>query len=138
LKLEREKVTKLTEQMSSFKVESAIQTEAVKKGVVDPEAALKLVDRSGIKVDESGSAIGVAEAIQALVANKPYLVDVKKANLGGGVPANQNPAKIKLSEAQNMDYYNKHRAEVDEAYATGNIEIDVPVGGNITPQTPTT
>lgn len=137
LKLEREKVAKLTEQVSSVKVESAIQTEAAKNGIVDPDAALKLVDRSGIKIDDTGAIQGVTEAIKALATSKPYLVDPKKSNLGDGNPPTQVTAKIKLSEAQNADYYQKHQAEVDEAFLKGNIVVDVPVGGNADATTPT-
>ena len=132
LNLEREKVKKMSEQLSQIKVDSAIQTEAAKNGIVDPEAALKLVDRGLIKQGDNGEPIGIADAIKALVTNKPYLVDSKKVNLGGGTPPdNTTGTKIKLSEAQNPEYYRKHQAEVDEAFKTNNVEIDVGVGGNI-------
>lgn len=129
LNLEREKNKKLTEQLSSIKVDSAIQTEAVKNGIVDPDAALKLVDRGLIKTGDNGEPVGITDAIKALVTSKPYLVDPKKANLGSGNPPIQTSTKIKLSDAQNPDYYRTHQKEVDEAFRTGNIEKDVPTGG---------
>lgn len=129
LKLEREKSQKLAEQLQSSKVESAIQTEAVKAGIVDPEAALKLVDRGLIKTGDNGEPIGISDAIKALATSKPYLVDVKKANLGDGTPPDGgNITKIKLSDAQNPEYYRKNQEAVDTALRTGNIEVDVPTG----------
>lgn len=131
LQIERKKVEELTKQTSQIKVETAIQTEAVKRGIVDSDAALKLVDRDLIKIGDNGELTGVKEAIESLATSKPYLVDSTKANLGGGTPPNNNTGiKIKLSDAQNAEYYSKHSSEVDEAFRTNNIDIDVPVGGN--------
>lgn len=42
-------------------------------GLVDAEAAMLLLDQSGIKVDEKGSVTGTKEALEALQTAKPYL-----------------------------------------------------------------
>lgn len=42
-------------------------------GLVDTEAAFTLMDKSGISVDDSGAVSGVREALDALIAAKPYL-----------------------------------------------------------------
>jgi hypothetical protein len=131
LDLEKQKVDALEKQLSRSKVDSAITTEAVKAGFENPEDALRLIDREAVQAGEEGTPLGIAEAIKALAENKPYLVG--KTNLGSGTPANQPPVKIKLSDAQNPEFYQKHEKEVDEAFKSGNIEIDVPVGG-VTPQ----
>ncbi|MCD9024322.1 scaffolding protein [Cohnella silvisoli] len=54
---------------------------------VRPDAlddALKLADLTSIKVDEEGNVVGVKDAVQALITNKPYLVEKPKPkNIGG-------------------------------------------------------
>lgn len=131
---EKEKNKKLEEQVATSKVDSAIQTEAVKNGIVDPDVALKLIDRGAIKIGEDGSISGVAEAIKTLVAGKPYLVDATKVNLGSGTPPDVNTGtKIKLSQTQDPVFYKEHEKEILDAMKTNNIEIDIPVGGNMNP-----
>ena len=52
-------------------------------GLVDAEAALALIDRSGVSVDDNGDVSGVREALDALIAAKPYLVG-RNVRLGTG------------------------------------------------------
>ena len=43
--------------------------------IIDIDAAFALMDKSGVKVGEDGSVTGVKEALEALTAAKPYLVN---------------------------------------------------------------
>jgi hypothetical protein len=53
---------------------AAVTREATALGIVDPEAALKLMDRSGVKVDLDATTVeGVKEALEALLKKSPYL-----------------------------------------------------------------
>lgn len=52
-------------------------------GLVDAEAALALMDRSGIAVDGDGTVSGVKEALDALLAAKPYLAAGHRVGTGG-------------------------------------------------------
>lgn len=133
LEIERKEKEALKEKLASQKVEVAIQMEAVKMGIVDPEVASKLVNRDLIKMTETGEPLGVAEAVKSLAETKPYLIGKNKANLGGPNPSGDQGVKIKLSDIQNADYYAKHKEEVDQAMRTGNVEFDTPYGGNVDP-----
>lgn len=42
-------------------------------GLLDPDAALALMDQENVKVDEKGGVAGVKEALEALKEAKPYL-----------------------------------------------------------------
>lgn len=54
-------------------IEAQISATATRFGLVDPEAAAVLVDRSGITVDDNGNVAGVGRAVRALVEQRPYL-----------------------------------------------------------------
>lgn len=57
-------------------------------GLVDAEAAFTLMDKSGISVDDSGNVAGVREALETLVAAKPYLAGRRQVRLGTGKVGN--------------------------------------------------
>lgn len=67
-------------------IRTAVILSAAKAGVADPEDAYKLADLSAVKVEGSG-VTGVAEAIAALIAAKPYLV-----KLTSSAPADPPPS----------------------------------------------
>jgi hypothetical protein len=58
------------------RLRSAIIAEAAKPGrnVVDPDAAIALLDRSTLQIDDSGMPTNVAEAMDKLLEARPYLV----------------------------------------------------------------
>ena len=57
-------------------IRSEIRVQAVVQGIVDPDAAVALIDRSGIAYSEAEGVKGVAEPLGALIAAKPYLKGV--------------------------------------------------------------
>lgn len=73
-------------------VQLAVEREAIKKGITDTEAAYKLVDQSGISVNDDGEITGVEEAIEDLVENRSYLVEGEKKPIST-VGAGANPDK---------------------------------------------
>ena len=52
-------------------------------GLIDPEAALALMNRDGVAVDENGRVSGVKEALDELIAAKPYLAGRNRFGTGG-------------------------------------------------------
>lgn len=58
---------------------NAVVTGAVGKGIVDPDAAYALLDRSAVQYDDNGNATNVGDLLDALVKAKPYLVGAGKA-----------------------------------------------------------
>jgi len=57
------------------------------------EDAFLLADKAGISVGEDGAVIGVKEALDALVAAKPYLVEVVAPNKPKQIGDPNNPSK---------------------------------------------
>lgn len=86
---------KLDQRLSRNAQKSAL-TEA---GCVDVETGLKIIDASGISVNDDGDVIGVAEAITKLKEAKPYLFKATKTASTHGRPA---PADVKVPDARAM------------------------------------
>jgi hypothetical protein len=108
--------------------DTRIQTEAAKLGIVDLEAALKLIDRSAIAVSDDGTVSGVEIAVKALLDAKPYLKGGTTPTIG----APTNPGgddnggfKFKRSQLQNHAFWQEHEKEIMEAIAKGQVENDL-------------
>ena len=54
-------------------ISSAVQVQAGQMGIVDPEAAFLLVDRSNIRYTPEAGVAGVEDALTQLLETKPYL-----------------------------------------------------------------
>jgi hypothetical protein len=57
---------------------------ATEMGLVDADAALALMDRSKVAVKDDGTVEGAKEALEALVAAKPWLKKAPGQTVGGG------------------------------------------------------
>jgi hypothetical protein len=62
-----------TEAAKETTLRSAIVAEAARKNIVDPDAALALLDRTTLTLDDSGAPTNLAEAMDSLLTAKPYL-----------------------------------------------------------------
>jgi len=73
----------------STTINSAIRLAARTAGLVDPEDAVALLDRTGLDIDDNDNVLGVETAIKALTKAKPHLLNTKptapniNANSGG-------------------------------------------------------
>lgn len=116
--------------IEQLKVDQALSMALFQQSVVDTDAALKLVDRSKIAIDESGNISGVSEAIETLKSEKTYLFsgEQKPPAIGTPAPNNQQSAgPMKFKESQlTPEFYKEHEAEIDKAAAAGLIEQDGP------------
>lgn len=119
--------------VQDLRLNSNIQIEASKLGVVDLEAVLLLINRENIKVDEtSGAVSGVEDAVKALLEAKPYLkgTPTNPPAVGGG--SNPSPGetapgaqKFKLSQIQDAVFFKEHEADINAALKAGLIENDI-------------
>jgi small-conductance mechanosensitive channel len=75
-------------------LEYEVKLQASKLGVVDPDAAYRLLDVKQIEFDDDGKPTNIEKALKDLVAKKPYLV------ASGGVPSPTNPAQGRISGQQ--------------------------------------
>jgi len=55
-------------------VKAAISSEAVGMGIIDPDAAFVLIDKSSLEV-ANGEIKGVKKALERLIKEKPYLIE---------------------------------------------------------------
>lgn len=77
----QEEVNKVLQMANDRLIAAEVKTASVELKIVDPDAALALMDKSKIKVDDKGNVTGVKEALDALTKAKPYLVG--KTQSGG-------------------------------------------------------
>jgi hypothetical protein len=86
-----EQVTKLSKDLDDSKdalkterVRVAVVSEAASKGIVDADAAYRLLDSSSLEFDDEGNPKNVSEAVTKLVEAKPYLVGDTRRWQGSG------------------------------------------------------
>ncbi|HUW57729.1 MAG TPA: hypothetical protein VMZ92_13905 [Planctomycetota bacterium] len=90
------------------KVAAAIVTKAVMLGLakdVDPNAVAKLVDASGITIDESGTVQGVDDALAVLQKSMPPIWDSGNARVWPGTPGGGSPTvkvEKKLTDGEQL------------------------------------
>ena len=87
-------------EIMDLRVRGQIVSEAVRLGFQVPDTAVKLIDRSEIKV-EDGNIVGVSEALAKLAKEQPYLLAPRATKdagaTGAGVPAQGVSEQIRRS-----------------------------------------
>ena len=78
------KVADAQQQIASAMIASEVKVRASVMGVVDPDAAFVLLDRSNVRYDAADGVTGVDDALNSLLEAKPYL-------RGTNRPPNLNP-----------------------------------------------
>lgn len=115
---------RLEQQQSQFaesQKRNAFTLAAQQAGAVDPNAAWKLADLTGIELDDSGSVQGVDVALKALKKSSPYLFGVaptSTASSGGNPSAGVPKVTAKKIEAMSPAEYREFRSKV----AAGEIQ----------------
>jgi len=122
----RERDAALTRANQSI-IRSAIIAAASRLGVVDPEAVAALLPQSEI-VLEGDEVIGVDEAVEALLAKKPYLrqrgAQRAGAELQGGGAELQTYTRSQIREWLRTGQMTPERQKaVDEAYKAGRVRM---------------
>jgi hypothetical protein len=126
---EKARADSLEAQVRESKIENRVTIEAAKLNILDVEAALKLIDRSAVKIDKDGNVSGIEDALKALVEAKPYLINSKQqAPIGSptnpGAPGNEGVKKFKLSQIQDRSFYKANEKDIDKALKLGLVEDD--------------
>jgi len=122
-----QELQQLREQTKTERLNSRILTEAMGAGAVDPDAVLALVDKSKITYGEDGQISGVKEAVEALLAQKQYLLANKKgASVGSGTnPPNLDTATFTMSQIKDPVFYQANREAIQKASREGRIRNDL-------------
>lgn len=107
--------------------DNAIMAEASKLGIKDLDAAIKLIDRSKISVDDNGAVSGVVEAVAALAAEKPYLTSetVKKPiGSGSNPPGSNQDYDFTMSQIGDPIFYRANEAAIKVALSKNRVKED--------------
>ena len=87
-------------------IKAEVKAQALALGIIDPDAAYALMDKTSVKVDDAGNVAGVKESLEALAKAKAYLIGQKQAlgsasnpGAGGGISAVE--AARKLAQERN-------------------------------------
>lgn len=100
---------------------------ANKLGIVDPDAAFRLLDVSSLEFDEDGKPNNIEKVLKKLVSDKPYLI-----GSGGGSASPTNPAQGRIggqqqftrSQLRDHKFYQANRDAILKAAAEGRIIED--------------
>lgn len=124
-----ERATKAEAALKQTRIENAATLAAAKLGVIDPAAAIKLMDQSSITVSDDGTISGVEDAVKALQQSSPYLFktpaqgSVGDGNTNPGNGANNQASEFTYSQIQDLEFYKKNQAAIDKAVAEGRIDM---------------
>ena len=101
---------------------------AQKVGVIDPDAAWRLLDASAITLGEDGAVTNAEDLIHALVREKPYLMAPGGGAAGSGMsPANPGRGRggstptFTRGQLRDFDFYQANRAAIEQAAREGRI-----------------
>lgn len=95
---------------------------ASRLGIVDPEAAYRLLDLTKLEFDEDGNPKNLDKALQELVKAKPYLAGGQVMSGSPTNPATGQPRGGFTAEQLNdYQFWRQHRDEIMRAMAEGRI-----------------
>lgn len=126
-----EEVNTLKSQLKTNKINQALTIKLAGQGVVDLDAALKLVNRDSLEVAEDGSVKGVDEALESLKKDRAYLFTSSGSSKVGTAtnPSNgqETGGQTRFKRSQiTPKFYQENKEEIDKAHAAGQIEDDGP------------
>jgi hypothetical protein len=107
-------VSTLQAQTQTAILRASVAVEATKLKIVDADAALALMDKSGIQYADDNTVSGVEDALKKLIETKTYLVSDAVAATPTGNPARddgQNKQRSKMSYAEKTAYITEHGHE---------------------------
>lgn len=102
-------------------IRAEVKSVATELGIVDADAALLLMGKENVKINDSGDVEGVKEALTTLVESKPYLKGQQGAgkggnDFGGGTPPKDLDAQIKAAREKG-DWREEMRLERQKAFS---------------------
>ena len=105
-----EELTKLKNEFQSRLVTANLRTEAVRAGMVDLDG-LKLVDLSGVQLDDNDKIVGGRKLMEELRRNKPWLFATASSSSVSVAPSSQ-PVRQKTALEMTDDEYAAARQAV--------------------------
>lgn len=105
------------ERVSSAMIASEVKVRASQLGIIDPDAAYLLLDRSNVRYGEDTGVTGVDEALTQLLEDKPYLKGTANRAPNLNPQAGDVAPSLRLSEDQREAA--RLMGMTDEDYAQG-------------------
>lgn len=120
--LERQ-VSELTRTHQERAIKYEVQLHAAKLGIIDPDAASKLLDYSQLEYDDDGTPKNAGKLFQDLVKAKPYLAGTPQSGSVANPPRQTNQTTFTQAQISSMspDEYRKNRAAIFAAQREGRI-----------------
>lgn len=97
-------------------ISADIQLNAAKLGIIDPDAAAKLLDWSGLEYDDDGLPTNATALLEQLLTSKPYL-------RGAATSANGSPVAQQLAQQNGQQQTQQTIAPTNAARTTGPISV---------------
>lgn len=101
-------ITKLRTEFQARLVAANLRTEAVRAGMVDLDG-LKLIDLSGVQLDQDDKVVGSRQMMDDLRRRKPWLFGGASSSSGAAAPVSQ-PVKQKSALQMTDEEYKAARA----------------------------
>jgi flagellar biosynthesis GTPase FlhF len=94
---------------------------ASRMGIVDPEAAYKLLDLASIEFEEDGTPKNVEKALRDLIAKRPYLASGAAGSPMNPARGQSSPATFTRSQLRDPTFFKAHRDAIMQAMREGRI-----------------
>lgn len=120
--LERD-LTERTRQHQERTIQYEVRLHAAKLGIIDPDAAVKLMDWSALEFDQDGNPKNAQKLLKDLVAEKPYLAGTPPSGSVANPPRQNNQTTFTTAQinAMSPEEYQKNRAAIFAAQKEGRI-----------------
>jgi hypothetical protein len=100
----KDALTKAEQAANDRVLRAELKAVAAKHGVVDVSDALKVLDLSGVKLDENGDVVGADELFEAAKKAKPYLFAAVSTSSTQKAPPAGDPKPVDVRTADPKDY----------------------------------
>jgi TolA-binding protein len=100
----KDALTKAEQAANDRVLRAELKAVAAKHGVVDVNDALKVLDLSGVKLDENGDVIGADELFEAAKKAKPYLFGTTSTSSTQKPPPAGDPKPVDVRKVESKDY----------------------------------
>ena len=110
------KYSNAQQEIAQAMIASEVKVRASAMGIVDPDAAFLLIDKSNVRYDADGGVTGVDDALTNLMESKPYLKGTNRTpniNPESGQPV--TPVRLSAQQREAAQYMGL----TDEEYAQG-------------------
>ena len=94
---------------------------ASKLGIVDPEAAYKLLDLASIEFEEDGTPRNIEKALRELIAKRPYLAGGAAGLATNPARSAVNPTVFTRSQLRDPKFFQAHRDAIMQAMREGRV-----------------